>query len=78
MVGRLLADALIKAGLARRFQWSREAVVFQISDHAAVAHALWLFELSYERRRGLPPTELLGRVREYVNREAPPLKRTRG
>ncbi|MEO6601837.1 MAG: luciferase family protein [Polyangiaceae bacterium] len=76
-LGSALAGSVIKAGLARRFPWSREFAVFQIADRAAEAHALWLFELSYERRRGLAPAELSARIREYVERAASGPLRTR-
>lgn len=69
-VGRSVAAALIKAGLARRFEWSREAVAFEVRAQGDVGHALWLFELSYERRRGLAPDALLARIGEYVERDA--------
>jgi len=61
-----VATALIKAGLGRRFQWNREVVVFEIRNAADVAHALWLFELSYERRKGLKPVDILARIATYA------------
>ncbi len=66
MHARAIADALIKAGLAQRFAWNREVVAFKIRNQADVAHALWLFELSYERRRGLGKTEILALIDAYV------------
>lgn len=66
MHDRPVAEALIKAGLGRRFQWSEEVVVFDIRKQSDVAHALWLFELSYERRKGTKSADLLARIRHYV------------
>lgn len=64
-VGKPLARVLVQASLARRFEWSAEAVVFEIQRRRDVRHALWLFELSYQRRRGLSLAALLGRVEAY-------------
>ncbi len=61
-----VANALIKAGLGKRFAWNREVVVFQIRTQKDVAHALWLFELSYARRQGSKQEELLARISAYV------------
>ena len=36
-----------------------------------MAHALWLFELSYDRRKGVKNEELLGRIARYVEGEVP-------
>jgi hypothetical protein len=66
MHARPVAEALIKSGLGRRFSWSEEVVVFDIRKQTDAAHALWLFELSYARRRGSKSTDLLGRVSQYV------------
>ena len=63
---RAIADTLIKAGLGRRFEWSREVVVFEIRNQSDVAHALWLFELSYARRQGLEKADILARIEAYV------------
>ncbi len=66
MHARAVAGALIKAGLGRRFEWNREVVVFEIRKQTDVAHALWLFELSYARRQGLEQAELLARIAAYL------------
>jgi hypothetical protein len=63
---RAIADTLIKAGLGRRFEWSRQVVVFEIRTPNDVAHALWLFELSYARRQGLEVSEILARITAYI------------
>jgi hypothetical protein len=68
-VGRACADLLIKSGLARRFHWSREVAVLTIRHQRDVSHALWLFELSYERCRGLDTAGLLARITQYVRRD---------
>jgi hypothetical protein len=44
--------------------------LFAIRTEADVAHALWLFQLSYDRRRGLEQAELLARITDYVARDA--------
>lgn len=59
---RSVADLLVKAGLGRRLEWRRSAVVFAIERLADVEHAIWLFQLSYDRRRGATTGELVARV----------------
>jgi Family of unknown function (DUF5519) len=77
MHARSIVQALIKAGLGRRFQWSAEVVAFDIREQSDVAHALWLFELSYDRRRGTTAAELLARITQYVENSArPPAERS--
>jgi len=66
MHARPVAEALIQAHLGRRFQWSGEVVVFDIRKQTDVAQALWLFELSYDRRRGTKRADLLARIAHYV------------
>ncbi len=61
-----ITEALIQAGLGRKFHWNRDVVVFDIRQPADVLHALWLFQLSYDRRRGAKNTELLARIAQYV------------
>ena len=47
-----VADRVIAAGGGRRFPWSRSIVVFPIVKASDRAHALWLFDLSLQRRKG--------------------------
>lgn len=67
---RTVADALINSGLARRMPWSRDAVMFGVNTLRDVDHAIRLFRLSYDRRRGASHSELLARVRESAGGEA--------
>lgn len=69
-IGKSGVDALVSLGLARRFTWSRDVAVFQIRSQRDVAHALWLFELSYERCRGLATAGLLARIAQHAPRSA--------
>ena len=66
MHARAVADTLIKVGLARKFPWNREVVAFHVRTQRDVAHALWLFELSYARRQGVAQAEILARINAYV------------
>jgi len=68
---RPIADQLIKAGLGHRFEWSPEVVVFEIRKQTDVAHALWLFELSYGRRQGLKNAEISARITACVAGSSP-------
>ena len=61
-----VVEALIQAGLGRRFQFSGEVVVFDVRRQSDVAQALWLFQLSYDRCRGSKTAELLARITAYV------------
>ena len=65
-IGKAGVDSLVSLGLARRFHWSRDIAAFQIRGQRDVAHALWLFELSYERCRGLSVAGLLARISQYA------------
>ena len=69
---RPVGEALIRAKLGRRFHFSDEVVVFDIRTRSDVAHALWLFGLSYDRGRGAKTAELLARITAYVERASPP------
>jgi hypothetical protein len=61
-VTKALREALIAAGAAKPFRWSASFVVFRVRSAADVEHALALFRLSYDRRRGTSEAELLARV----------------
>lgn len=57
-----LRDALVEAGLAAPFPWSPSFVVFSIQKAADIAPATALFQLAYDRVRGVPSAELLSRI----------------
>jgi Family of unknown function (DUF5519) len=59
-VGAKLRAALIAGGLAKPFRWSAAFVVFRIVNAKGAAHAKRLFQLSYDRRAGVPEQVLLG------------------
>ena len=61
-VGKKLGAALIGAGRAKPFRWSDAFVVLSIRTARDVKAAMALFELAYDRRRGIPERELIGRV----------------
>ncbi len=67
-VGRALADLLIRAGMARRFPWSRDFVVVD-TDH--VAHAAWVFGLRRAQIDGVAHAELSARVAQHTVESAP-------
>lgn len=62
-VSAAVREALIAAGRAKPFRWSREFVTFQVGTEADVEAALALFALAYDRRRGTSEGELLRRAR---------------
>lgn len=57
-----LRDAVISAGLASPFPWSRAFVTYSIATSKDVAGAKALFELAYDHLRGVSTAELLERV----------------
>jgi len=62
MQPKKVVEALIRAQLGRRFHFSDEVIVFDIRKQSDEAHALWLFQLSYDRCRGTKAAELLSRI----------------
>jgi hypothetical protein len=67
---RIVANASIKALLGRHLEWNRNVVAFAIERLANVEHAVWLFQLSYDRRRGATGRELVSRVEARAARSA--------
>lgn len=65
-IGRPGMDSLVASGLAHRFHFSRDIAVHTIRSQRDAAHALWLFELSYERCRGLATAGVLSRITQYL------------
>jgi hypothetical protein len=63
---KALAATLIRAGLGAPLEWSPSVVVVAIESPAAAEHALWLFRLSLDRRKGAPTAELASRVDAYA------------
>ncbi len=59
---RSIVASLVAAGLGRPFEWSANVVVLRIVRAKDVEHALWLFELSRDRRRGATVGSLAARV----------------
>ncbi len=64
-VSKGLREALIEAGAAKPFRWSASFVAFRVGNAADVEHALRLFKLAYDRRRGTSEAELLVRARFF-------------
>jgi hypothetical protein len=61
-VGVRLRNALIAGGLAKPFRWSTAFVVLRVGSAKDAAHAKRLFQLSYDRRAGVPQGVLLTQV----------------
>jgi Family of unknown function (DUF5519) len=61
-----LGQALVAGGLARPLRWGGAAyqgwTEFSVRTAADAAHAMWLFELNYQRLRGRPETELVAAI----------------
>ncbi len=62
-VSKRVREALVTAGLAKPFQWSRAFVVFPVRRASDVGHAKFLFHLAYDRVSGVEESELLDRIR---------------
>jgi len=54
-------NALIAAGLADPFEWSRAFVVYEIRTRADVEHAQALFRIAFDRLQGVSSSELVAR-----------------
>ncbi len=57
-----VAEALLAARLARPFRWGANWVQLPVTSARSVEQALWLFRLSYDRRRGVRVGDLVARV----------------
>jgi len=64
MFSRSVADAIVDAKAAKRLPWAAIGTVVAIKSTKDVGRALWLFRLSYDRRKGVAPSKLLERVAE--------------
>jgi hypothetical protein len=63
---RPIVDTLIEARLGRRFQLSDEVVAFEIRNQSAAAHAVWLFQLSYDLLNAPNSCDVSARITGYV------------
>ncbi len=61
-VTKALRKALVDAGLAEPFEWSRSFVVRPIERASDVPKAAFLFRLAYDRLNGTAESVLLGRI----------------
>ena len=61
-----LGQALVAGGLARPLRWGGAAyqgwTEFSVRTAADAAHAMWLFELNYQRLGGRPEAELVAAI----------------
>lgn len=57
-----LRDALVKAGLAQPFRWSRQFVTTEVSDAAGLERGAWLFSLRRRQLEGVALQDLLREV----------------
>jgi hypothetical protein len=61
-----LCRRLVEAGRAEAFPWGEDWVQAPISSRRDARNAVWLFQLGYDRLRGVPIPELRRRIREVV------------
>lgn len=66
-VGVTLRNALVLGGLAKPFRWSTAFVVIRVESAKDAAHAKRVFQLSYDRRAGVPSEVLLTKVLAMSN-----------
>ncbi|MEO5571891.1 MAG: luciferase family protein [Bacteroidia bacterium] len=59
-----LSEALIKAGLAKKFPYGANWIQFKISDEKSARHAIWLFKLHYDKLLGADSAQLLRVISE--------------
>jgi Family of unknown function (DUF5519) len=67
-----LQKAVLAAGLAQKFRWAPNWVQAPIEDQRSAEHALWLFQLAFDRLRGAEDAELLRRIVQYESAEEAP------
>ncbi len=60
--GNALCRSLLDAGLAERFPYGSDWVLYTIGSETDAEHALWLFRLAYDRLKGAPVEDLQGRI----------------
>lgn len=63
-VPKALRDALIAAGLARRFPWSDAFVAKRVKTAKELTEAAFVFGLAHARLAGTPVRELVARVKQ--------------
>src|SRR5258708_4647557 len=61
-----LGRQLVDAGRAEVFPWGEDWVQAPISSRQDARNAVWLFQLAYDRLKGVPIPELRRRIREAV------------
>ena len=59
-------DALVEAGLAHPFRWSRQFVTAAISDAAGLERGAWLFGLRRRQLEGVAVPDLVREVQEHA------------
>lgn len=64
-IGKTLAAVLIKNKLGKKFPYGNDWVTSPIDSAKDVAHATWLFKLSYNRIKGLPVEALVEEINNY-------------
>jgi Family of unknown function (DUF5519) len=62
VAARPIRDALVAAGLAKPFTWSKSFVVVSAKRPTQIEHALWVFALRYDALRGAARETLLARI----------------
>ena len=60
--GNALCKSLLEAGLAERFPYGSGWVLYHIASEADAQHARWLFQLNYDRLKGVPGADLQARI----------------
>ena len=64
-IGKALTAILIKEKLANKFLYGNDWVTSPIESAKDVAHAVWLFKLSYNRIKGKPIEKLMYEINNY-------------
>lgn len=63
-----LSQALIKAGLAKKFPYGENWIQYKISGQESVHHATWLFKLHYDNLRDADTAKLFNAISDYRSR----------
>lgn len=63
-----MRQALVARGLARPLRWGGDAfpgwTEYRVRTVSDAAHAIWLFELNYQRLQGRPEAELIAAIND--------------
>lgn len=61
-----LCKPLVRAGLAEKFPYGAGWVLHRITNKTEAKHAVWLFNINYQRLTGVPLADILPQIATHV------------